>query len=181
MCLSQCLNSVPLHGQGNGKEHNVFVHQLLLSFLSKHQLLYIVKGVVYCLTNRDYTLHHRLYMVKSRCVLEAEILNWIFFFSRLISKRNTCMQKFCIKTDVFGPNSQSPFFSCWSYWVHTEKERERPKSGWDQIMFLEQQISTLELFLTAHVTLKTGVMIQLWHHKNKLHIKIFKKRTVSLK
>ncbi len=97
MCLSQCLNSVPLHGQGNGKEHNVFVHQLLLSFLSKHQLLYIVKGVVYCLTNRDYTLHHRLYMVKSRCVLEAEILNWIFFFSRLISKRNTCMQKFCIK------------------------------------------------------------------------------------
>ncbi len=43
-------------------------------------------------------------------------------------------------------------------------------------MFLEQQISVLELFLKDHVTLKTGVMMlkmQLCHHINNFNI--FKK------
>jgi len=46
-------------------------------------------------------------------------------------------------------------------------------------MFPEQQISILELFLKDHVTLKTGVMmlkIQLCHHRNKLHFKIYSNR-----
>jgi len=44
-------------------------------------------------------------------------------------------------------------------------------------MFLEQQISLLELFVKDHVTLKTGVMmltIQLCHHRSKLHFKIYR-------
>ncbi len=43
-------------------------------------------------------------------------------------------------------------------------------------MFLEQQIITLEGFLKDHVTPKTGVIvltIQLFHHRNKLHFKMY--------
>ncbi len=38
------------------------------------------------------------------------------------------------------------------------------------IIFIQQQISILDLFLKKHVTLKTGVMMQLCHHWNKLNI-----------
>ncbi len=38
-------------------------------------------------------------------------------------------------------------------------------------MFLQQQISILELLLKDHVTLKTGVMM-LKIHRNKLQVKI---------
>ncbi len=43
-------------------------------------------------------------------------------------------------------------------------------------MFLVHQFSILEWFLNDCVTLKTGVMmlkIQLYHHRNKLHFKIY--------